>query len=1185
MVVMLFSAFVGFIPVKTEAAHSPSSGGGNAALSLEQIKKYINEEYLKYNFETAEEMLAVELEKGYLDYVTSADGRYTMYVNRYTGFLFYRNNYTGQILTSNPINPGYTSNVDSAPLMSQIYVEMFEASNTTKSYNYNSIDWSSRYGQITVNPIANGLRVNYTIGDTAARFLLPGLITAEKFEKNILGVLIQQYEETIAILCPDLPIEFLSDYDNYTDSGYISSKALRSFVNRANKIMESRYGKNSKTYTSFYQLSRELTQLSEAYNIQDPAEFIDDPIFAEMLQSMYENYPITQQGIAIYECKFKSEQPEKQREISNIIKKYCPEYNMNMMFDDEAECGYTHIVEQKPVLRCSLEYTFNTDGSLSVRLPASSISFDETMYTLRSITPLQYFGYGDMATDGYIFYPDGSGTVVEFEDFYNKNVSLSLYADVYGQDYCYSTITEGAHRKQITMPVYGLINETTPNATTATALDAAGALAPESIKNGFFAILEEGAALARLNYTSDGKKFVSVYASFRPYPQDTFDLSETLSVGGLGEYIMVSNSKYTGSYVTRYKMLSDESIGKPLFGAGKYYDASYSGMAEYYRNYLKADGTLGVLDKVSEDLPLYIEALGSMTITSKFLTFPVEESIALTSFADVLTMYKQLSNSKAHVQSLIDECEAKLAEEDISDYDIVNYTHKLEVYKDLITKIQNINNINFKLTGFANDGMYFTYPNKVRWESVCGGDDGFEHLAAETKRISAADGINFSIYPEFDFMYISNTALFDGISERSSVSRMVDNRYASKQVYQSVMQEFESLFTMVVSSHALNGLYTEFNEEYSEYDMSTLSVSTLGSDVNSNFDEDRPINRDQAVDDITALLKRMSVNDGYDLMIDTGNIFAVKYAKHILNIATDSSHPTYSSYAVPFIGMILHGHVSYAGSPINYTGSPDYEILRSIENGAAPYYILCYENTEHMKDDEQLNGYYGVNYQNWYDELLLTYAELNDQIGSLQDYEIVHHTTLVTERKVSEQEEAQMYANLVAEYFELLEGQLIVRINETFDALKASNMYEQRIKVSFNKEAIAAQFRAIVFGIDLEFDAEAFAEALDALEEKYTAEYPGVAGVSESPYNVNVTINAVENYKSQYKYKTDSDALDEDYEHTEFTIDSGRVVMVTYKKGNDVVRFVLNYNIYSVDVTIDGETFTLDKYEYKKLEG
>ena len=326
----------------------------------------------------------------------------------------------------------------------------------------------------------------------------------------------------------------------------------------------------------------------------------------------------------------------------------------------------------------------------------------------------------------------------------------------------------------------------------------------------------------------------------------------------------------------------------------------------------------------------------------------------------------------------------------------------------------------------------------------------------------------------------------------------------------------------------------------------------------------------------------MTNTDGYDLMIDKGNIYSVKYASHILNIATDSSHFADTSYAIPFTGMILHGHVNYAGTPLNYTGSPDYEILRSIENGAAPYYILCYDNTENMKDDEDLNKYYGVNYNSWYDDLLVTYAELNKAIGDLQKYEIVKHSTLITERSVTDAEKAEMYTNLENEFFALLESEIVSKLDAKFDDLKIEEKFDVRVKLSFNLESIVAQFEMILVPVALDFDEAGFTARLNALIEKYNLEYPGS---ENEELNEVVAISAVENYKSAYKYSTDSKALDEKYEYTDYTLDSGKVVMVTYRNAEGKeVRFVLNFNIYSVDVNVDGQKFSLGKYEYKRLD-
>ena len=1185
VLVLLFASVSVVLPAtKAEAAYSPSTSVSEATMTLEQIKEYISKVYIKSNFSTAEEMLAHELEAGYLDYSTTADGLYSIYVNRYTGFLYYRNNYSGQILTSNPVNPAYTDIPDltAEEIMSQLSVQMYEtAVSTNRPPYFNSVHMAAMYGQISVSEISGGLRVNYTLGDTSTRYLLPGAIKSEDFTNDILLPMLDALGDKFEELNPYAAFDFVgSKYDNIATKGYIEFREIMDYTTEVQTLT----GNNKQIYNEYINPIRLLTN---AYSRKDPALLTTD----EERANLAKQYPITAQGIAVYTFDMTVDNSVK-KQYSGYIKTFCPDYKITDMYEDEAECGYVHIEEQKPVIRCALEYTFNDDGSLSVRLPANSISFDETVYTLESITPLQFFGCGDMSEDGFIFFPDGSGTVVSFDDFYNeetgKKINLSLDAEVFGHDYSYSTIT-GAHRQQITMPVYGLVTKLNTNKTTTDMVAAAGSSVKEKTETGYFAILEEGATLAELSFISGGSshKFVNVYASYSPYPSDKYDLSQTLSVGSLSTYTIVSDSKYTGSYITRYTMLVDDTVGTPLYGAGGYCNTTYSGMAAYYRNYLKADGTLGALELMSEDIPLYVETFGTMSILTKILTFPVETTIPLTTFEDVVTMYNELANATEHVQGLIDKCyaDAEAAEEEV---DKEAYRLQAKEYEDLLTKISDIKNINFRLTGFANDGMYYTYPSKVKWERKCGGKDGFRDLVATTKSVSAEEGVNFSVYPEFDFMYITNTSAFDGIRKGNTAARMVDNRYASKQTYNAILQKYENFFTLVISSDALDSLYTKFLKDYSKYDTKNLSASTLGSDINSNFDKDNSINRDQARQDIIALLDRIANTDGYSLMIDTGNIYTVKYAEHILNVATDSSHFQFSSYAVPFVGMILHGHVNYAGSPINYSGSSEYEILRSIENGAAPYFIVCYQNTAHMKEDEQLNKYYGVNYGAWYADMLKIYHKLNTELGALQDYEIVDHKTAIAERDREEGEKLSNYKILEAEYLDCLKTDTIAKLDATFaqlqeDGKSDSSQYDKRVKVVFDTAAIVAQFKSIAEANQLTFDEAAFTAALAVLVEEYTDQYPGS---DTETLNVEVAVGALDQYVSEHSFYTLSDCLaGDDYVVTDYTLDNGKVAIVTYQKGDSVVRFILNYNIYTVNVRLDGEVYTLDKYSYVKIEG
>lgn len=1382
LVVMIFTTVAAALPFTASAAHSQTAASASgivpdgykeANLKKAQLEEFIDNEYINYNFETAAEMLNYELQKGYLYYSNFAVNEsltYTLFVNKYTGFVYYVNNLTGQILTSNPINPASASSkLDKQVLMSQILVKYTEAENSTVGDTLNSTKESALRSQISVSNIAGGIRVNYTIGDTAARFLLPGSLTAEQFEETILGPMLDKYQSLLELYCsekyPDTNFSFFDneDFEPYI-YGCIDHKTLRDkYLEKFTKdIYTKALRPNSDEYKQLNTLRADIIKIMAAYTLKNP---LDEDVRDKELSSMYEDYPITEEGIAIY-VYTQSIQPATKRSYANIIKANCPEYTFALMFEQEEECGYVDESVQKPVFRCSLEYTFNSDGSISARLPASSISFDETMYVLDKITPLPYFGGADMSNGGYAFYPDGSGTIIDFNDFHNesKTVNINILAPVYGLDYAYSqidTIKGIAFREQVTMPVYGMAIESAANADTKLKYGV------DTVTNGFFAIIEEGSALAYLSAESGGAShpFIGLHAYYTPYPSDIYDLSETLSVGSLGIYKMVSESKYAGSYTTRYVMLTDEEVGNKTYGEKSFYTSDYVGMATYYRDFLKTNGVLTALENLSDDMPLYIEVLGAMDITAKFLSFPVTKTIPLTTFEDIAEIYDNLSKCEEFIVAKIDEYK-KLAAEEEDDVQKYQYNKQVDRYTELVGKIQNIKNINFKLSGFANGGLDATYPAKLKWVKACGGSSDFEDLVEQAKAISASGEYNFSLFPEFDFMYINNTKMFDGISEKNSAAVMVDNRYASKQMYNSVLQEFEKAFSIVVSPDALEGLYDDFNDKYSSYENPNISVSTMGSNLNSNFDKDDPVNREDAMVMLKEVLDTMANTSGYNVMTDTGNIFSVEYAKHILNAPIDSSHHRYASYTVPFTAIVLHSYVNYTGDPINYSGSPEYDRLRAIESGAALYYIVCYQNSSYLKDDEDLSKYYGVDYHNWFDSIVENYKILNDLIGGLQDYEIVDHKILKAERAIEKIEKDQKYSSLYKELLTFLENQLIDSIDDALLALQGDpDNYDKRLKLNVDMDALMLRFSGILNLSIEEMNAPSsvgsisFADMVLTLVSKYTDEYCGAAdaannvdvnfvysmedmltallepqifnaiaaklpntdfaaeaaeiealidkefdesdataiakakalipelvallksahtsspevidriairtafagafGLAESDkdfkdtklsqkldsiiasydnilldlnldemlsrfaklleisvselkssdfgksvceyvgrfttafdgsYDENGNLNAkVVRVKYSFVYTTDiyitdSSALDSDYVYTDYTIDNGNVTMVTYKKGDSVVRFILNYNNYAVNVRLSAtETYMLPKYGCHKI--
>lgn len=1166
--VSLFTCIASALPLTASAAysqHTSTAVSTDAKAAIEAVKD-------NYSYGSAQEMLDAETALGYIDtyeMATESGSVYSLHINRYTGMMYYVDGTTGQILTSNPFDMSSIKLKDDSEYMMMLKSQILVKYNLNSQLSDKAVQqmtsyvYSAKKYQLSVTPITGGFRVNYTIGNTSSRFLFPSSITYRDFREQIFGPI---YDRIMEILDTNLGGD-RSAYDLFEMEEVkgkpvmlgdcFQTKAFQAYIQTTSAgLLTQQLAQIEDTAPEAYKearaLQRALLDIFNSYDFNNPWEWHADNKTAQ-LESMYKDIPLTMgesetdknDDLTVLVRKDIASPDQlaisKIRAYSMYIREYCPDYTFADMDEDEEECGKKAEVKEEPIFRCALEYRIDADGTLLVELPANSITFDATKYTLRYISVLPFFGAGDMRDKGgYAFYPDGSGAIIGFEDIYGEQQKLNVQkqTSIYGDDYCYSNLT-ASRKLQVTMPVYGMVGEVPANAATVALSDTDAITEGSTVTNGFFTILEEGASLATLyvNTDSNSSPYMNMYTAYTPYAVDQFDLSATIMSASSDPYFVVSETPYAGSYTQRFVMLRDEAVAVDR----DTYVASYIGMALYYRDYLEKNGVLTALDsaKITQDfMPLYLETIGSMEIDDTFLTFPIKRDIPLTSFEDVIKMYEALSE-------------------------------------------KGIKNINVRLTAYANGGIYSTYPVKLRWEKSVGGKRGFRELIDYANGLSRAEGEVLGLYPEFDFMYINYTSLFDGIGNKGNVTRMLDNRYTVRRVLDPSTNTLQDGFSAVIAGEALDRLYAKFLRKYQKYDVTGLSVSTMGSDLSSNFDEKGTVDRETQLGNVAAVLKKMS--DQYSLMLDKGNAYALAYADHLLNANIDSSHFSYSSYTVPFVGMVLHGYVNYAGTALNNSGSPEYDILRSIENGASLYYILCYQNIEHMKKYEATNKYYSVDFHNWLDDVVASYHTLNDAIGGLQEYRINDHRRLIGERVMNAAERQTVYRELTDEFVAMVEAQLKVAIDEKMAEMQADGIAAPLavdvVDIATTGEHLFAQY---LDELHLTADNAEFAELftyckaeLAELAATYEQMYPAVSGAET------LSFASVE-YASQYKYLTTSSATDDaSYVSTIFTNDNGNIVLVTYTGANgEEESFILNYNIFAVTVNYNGHSYVLGAYDF-----
>ncbi len=861
-------------------------------------------DYTTEAYETPEDKLATMGDPVY----TSGDME--LYYHSYTGEVTVRNSKTGQLLSTNPYSVGSITAAASVKnkLLSQLILTYKDSANY--EYVFDSYTYAAVNRQINMKKIKGGIRVEYAIGNTQKKKIVPRYITVERFESLIM--------EPMSEANPDA-----------------------------------------------------LTRLMAFYQKKDAN---DPKINARTKAEILNTYPITaKKAIYVIAPDIKSNELDV---CEKRILSYTG-YTLEDMLADHDECNYLLEDDSPPLFKMSLEYYLNKDG-LTVTLPARGITYDTAKYKLLDLQILPYFGAGQNTEEGYSFIPDGSGAIINFADV--KGTANTISGQLYGNDYGFYEVTGGSLQTW-KYPVYGVattrdLTELKFTQVLKTDEDGVPELdeegnqvyetlreligVKEDVKQGFFAVIEEGESLAKLSNENGGTlhPYSSSYITVFPRQSDSYPLDGITVSGQAATYEVDCERKYVGNFTTRYIMLMDDA-------------ASYVGMANAYRNYLKEEGILGEKNaKDNEDLTMYLEVFGDIDTTEKILGMPVEVKTPLTTFEDAQVMLSLLQG-KVENQTAADTVK-KIYPSEFQEEEIPS-VEKAQVVLNKYMKLYGgaVDSLALKYTGWYNGGMWHTPPSKLDVDSVIGGDNGLKDLVAYLNEN------NIAFYPDLEFSYVKATDFFDNFDYETDTCKTVDGKPAWSMSYDYIFQtlSYTSNDFMLISSTVLEKYYTNIKEKFLGFGAGGVSLGSLGTSLNSSQDEDEPVNREEAKEQILDLMANFD-SEGKNIMVSGGNMYTLQYADVILEAPLDSNARVVATHEIPFVGMVLHGYVDFSGEAINLAGDYEYTILKTIENGATPYFVLSFENTSELKTSF-LTQYYAIQFDIWFDEVIEAYNELN----------------------------------------------------------------------------------------------------------------------------------------------------------------------------------------------------------------
>lgn len=584
----------------------------------------------------------------------------------------------------------------------------------------------------------------------------------------------------------------------------------------------------------------------------------------------------------------------------------------------------------------------------------AQIVTDEIVYSpeiaIITLDLLPHFGakLGSSVEEGYTLLPDGSGAIVEHDVSDNRTNSIQIALGDRHKDEALSrtgnSISAIPYFEHSILPVFGMKQD----------------------DRAIFAVVEKGYEIANVCMNLvDGNQnqYNYAYTSFYPTPMDEIFYSDGSQAGvtmfpkfTVPTEVEIKTGEKKGQIEVQhwnYCRLPDTDMQVRynfLYGE----EASYTGMANYFRQYLIDLYGLERLE-ASENTTFYADIYGAIQKKVGILGFPIEKKYAITDFEEA------------------------------------------EIVVDAL--LEEVDGLSVRYMGMANGSLYTTdYSDHFKPLFSLGGKKGWAEFLGKM-----ADK-NVKVYPDVNptHVYVDKSfdgfmPYFDAVRTLGKQANIIENHNLATGLYSSATHEEQEYYfpRWAVSPANYEEIFANLLTELELYDNKAVSLSQVGSTLSADFDESLVIDRTQSARTLTAALGTYE-DAGYDVAVEVGHYWTLPYADLIMKIPTTSSKFLIEDYEIPFLQMVIHGMIEYTGEEINTVQDAQYQILKCLEYGANLSARLMYEEDIVLQNTYYTTLLYSMHYENWLEQIGEMYTTVNDVLKDVQDQYIVAHERLDT---------------------------------------------------------------------------------------------------------------------------------------------------------------------------------------------
>lgn len=307
-------------------------------------------------------------------------------------------------------------------------------------------------------------------------------------------------------------------------------------------------------------------------------------------------------------------------------------------------------------------------------------------------------------------------------------------------------------------------------------------------------------------------------------------------------------------------------------------------------------------------------------------------------------------------------------------------------------KQAGVDNSVFRLLGVDRDGAVGgRAKDTLKPASSLGGKAGL---------LSLQEQGGVTVYPEVELVsYTRGGGLF--ASSRMALNLLYEGIEQSAFTVASGMVSEETP-TKLIKAASIMEAASSLKDSLSRSGVKGISSTGLGRAPYADFTRSAPCR----LEETAAAMKQAAATLSTDqsLLLSAPTVNTLPLADVVTDLPVRSSGYLLEDTEVPFLQMVLSGHVVYGGEDVNLSGDPRETLLRTIETGSALSASLMWEDYESVKKTG-LNHLYACTWSQQAESLTGWYGELQEVLGDVWGTQMIDVTVITNEAR------AVTYAN------------------------------------------------------------------------------------------------------------------------------------------------------------------------------